>query len=160
MAQPSAAVLALLQQVTSFHRLDKRLGLAMFAPGNWHQTLSVLYPNEQEYLDKLLRACGKSVAEQASVTFNRIAGPPRPAGERMHWEFRGPRSRSLTALLSAIQFSLESEGIAADKGDRPHITISYFAPTPLESTSFVPVIWTIDEILLVREQFHRRRLPG
>ena len=150
MAQPSPGTLALLQQVIRSHGFDKLLGATMSAPGNWHQTLSVRYRNEQEYVEKLLRACGKIVAEQASVTFNRIAGPSGLAGERMHWEFRGSHSKSLTTLLAAIQSSLETEGIADHKGDRPHITISYFAPTPLESISFAPITWVIDEIFLVR----------
>lgn len=161
-AKPPVPVVNSLETIVQFHGVDQQLGRAMSTSGNWHQTLSSRYDDEPRYQERMLRAGANVKATQIVLTLDRITGPARPTDIDIHYEFRGPRNvKSLSVLLSAVQSALYAEGIGDGKGHSPHITISYFAPAPIETIYFAPIVWLITEILLVRtggKPFHYEEL--
>ena len=151
--KPPPAVLDGMQQALRDVGLDKRLGSARFDPENWHQSLSDRYPDQPEIRDALLRACTKVSTERVerfSLALSKISGPPSEFGP-IYWAFRasGPL-KGLRALQLAIQSATEMEGIASQVRSTAHVTISYRAPSPLDVVSIAPIIWPIDEFLLVK----------
>ncbi|MDN0077587.1 hypothetical protein QU481_22455 [Crenobacter sp. SG2303] len=149
MAKPPPAVLSAMVSAVRHHGLDTRLGSRLFAPDNWHQSLSSRYFVEARLLDRLLRAGDRVSAVMCPMTLNRI-NSGRPTTGRMHWAFQAHGDpKELKALRLAIQAALLAEGLDAPSTPTPHVTISYLAPSPLPSQQIEPIDWTIDEILLV-----------
>ncbi|MCW3479210.1 2'-5' RNA ligase family protein [Neisseriaceae bacterium JH1-16] len=149
MAKPQPAVLSAMVSAVRHHGLDTRLGFRLFAPENWHQSLSSRYFVEAGLRDKLLRAGDRVSAVMCPVTLNRINSGWETPGRR-DWAFRTRGDpKELKALRLAIQAALLAEGLDAPSTPTPHVTISYLAPSPLPSQQIEPIDWTIDEILLV-----------
>jgi 2'-5' RNA ligase len=149
MAKPQPAVLSAMVSAVRHHGLDTRLGSRLFAPENWHQSLSSPYFVKAKPLDKLLRAGGRVSAVMCPMTLNRI-NSGRPTTGRVHWAFQAHGDpKELKALRLAIQAALLAEDLDAPSTSTPHVTISYLAPSPLPSQQIEPIDWTIDEILLV-----------
>lgn len=131
-SQPSQTVIEQALAVLRRHSLDRRLGGAMFKPGNWHQTWSGRYADTPA-LRALLRQVGDSVSAPAfTLPFNRIGG-------REHWAMHGRgKPAGFLNLLAAMRAALSQHGLDAPN-HHPHMTISYRAPEPL-ATIAIPVI--------------------
>jgi len=146
-AEVQQALLAFLMQ----HGLDARLGTAMFAVKNWHQSLSDRFWDPSEALIDTLRRAGAMVsAEVVPLLFNRLIGTG--GGAQIHWTLhaRG-KPGAFGDLLDAVDEALAAVGLPRGPKHQPHITVSYCAPSPLPTLRLrPPVPWLIDELLLVR----------
>lgn len=128
--------------------LDAVLGGALYPPRNWHQSLSDLQPPDAR--EALRRACAGLSAEGAELRLNRLeSAGPEPG--RIHWRFvpAGGKSDGLARLLTALRTRLRGEGLAAQHGHRPHVTISYGARQAIAPLNFPAHPWQIDTIELV-----------
>jgi 2'-5' RNA ligase len=128
--------------------LDALLGGALYPPRNWHQTLSDLQPPDARAA--LRRACAELVAEGAELRLGLLeSAGPEPG--RIHWRFvpADGKSDGLSRLLAALRARLRAEGLAAQNGHRPHVTISYGARQGIAPLNFPPQPWQIDTIELV-----------
>lgn len=128
--------------------LDRRLGGEMVVPENWHQTLSARHFSPSDALLARLRRAGDRIEGNAfRMQFNRIAGGRQAP---FHWEFRvRGEPYGFRGNLAAVQRGLASEQLEDDEGHRPHSTLSYRAPGPLETIIIQPVEWLVDEFQLV-----------
>ena len=159
MAKPPPTVRNAMLQALRDLGLEKRLGNAMFEPENWHQTLSSLYPDAPQYLDALARTCATVSAERFPFSLDRIVGSKI---DKIHLAFRATRTpKGMSALKSAIRNNLRMSGLIDEAKNSPHVTISYRAPELLGTISITPIVWSIDEFLLVRnggKPFHYEEL--
>ncbi|MGM8061117.1 hypothetical protein [Vogesella indigofera] len=148
-AKPQPEVLSAMVQEVTKHQLHTLLGAALFAPENWHQSLSRPYRYEAGLCERLLLAGSRIAANCCVVTLNRISSQ-HAAAPGIHWAFRARgQPKGFPALLSAVRSALIAQGVDERQGHSPHVTISYRAPTPLSSRVIAPIDWTIDEIQLV-----------
>lgn len=139
----SPEVRAALSTAIALHGLGARLGDALFAAENWHQSWSDRFPDTPPMRERLRRACARVAAPACSLTLNRIGG-------ETHWTaLAHGEPAEFTDVLTAVQAELLREGLDASN-HRPHVTLSYRPPEPLPSLSIRPIPWRIDEILLVR----------
>jgi 2'-5' RNA ligase len=163
MAKPSARSRTSLLDVILTNGLDSLLGQAISPPEKWHQSLSWMYDDTPENVEKLMHACAQLNAPQIELNFDRIVGPEPILGEKIHWEFLGRgNAKLLDALFDIIKSSMDRQGILHGDKKRAHITVSYAAPTTLEPIFFPPVSCPIDEILLIRSggKPHRHEILG
>lgn len=121
---------------------------AMFDPANWHQSLTEPI-FDRSAVEPLRRACSRVRAFACTLALNRIRGSG-PSGS-IHWAFHAlgkpARFKNLLAEMKAAQLA---EGLEVLHGHQPHLTISYSAPFELPTRRIRrPILWTIDEILLV-----------
>ena len=139
----SPQVRAALSTTLALHGLGTRLGPALFAAENWHQTWSDRFADTPGNRERLRRACARVAAPACTLTLNRIAGDG-------HWTALAQGEPSeFTDVQTALQAELLREGLEASN-HRPHVTLSYWPPERLDTLSIRPVQWRIDEILLVR----------
>lgn len=151
-ALPSPSVVAAMQAVVLAHKLDLRLGRDLFAPENWHQSLSerIFDPSDADI--ESLMAVGDAIrAHACTLSFNRIDSQLTQAG-KIQWTLRARgKPTAFEDLKAVVQAALKQAGhpdIAT--GVTPHVTLSYGAPEMLEKIDVSPVIdWTLDEIMLV-----------
>jgi 2'-5' RNA ligase len=143
-----AAICALLEQ----HGLDRWLGAALFAPANWHQSLSERVFNATRADIALLRGVGERIrAHACTLQFNRIDSSVNPKG-RVHVTLRARgRPQAFLALNDAVQTELRAADYASiATGVTPHTTLSYDAPGRIETIAIEPPLhWTIDTLSLV-----------
>lgn len=160
MAMPAPRTQDMMLQSIREHGVDKLLGSTMFAPGNWHQSLTIPYDDGPETQDALRRVGARVLSASVELILNRIAGSNGPNGKH-HVAFRAyGRPRGFTALVSDIRAALRSEGLV-DGGKTPHVTISYWSPIVLATIPISPIVWKIEDILLVRgggAPFHYQEL--
>ena len=151
MAQPSPEVRARLHETLAGLGLEPVLGLAMFAPENWHQTFCRPYASSADVCAALLRA-GVAVHDMRLPAFSLVIDRIQSQGrDPIHWSFRTKaRPAGFDALLNAVHHALQLEGLSNDPGHSPHLTISYRAPKELPRQEFAPIPWRIDELLLVQ----------
>lgn len=148
MTTPPPAALAEMVRALTVAGLDDRLGSHLFAPANWHQSLSHRYPAGTEIENRLLRAGERIAARAFTLTLNRFYG--RGDSYPLHWAFLAKgRPPGFDNLLAAIRVALFEEGFPGASGHSPHVTISYSAPASLPSTNIAPIAWPISEVLLV-----------
>jgi RNA 2',3'-cyclic 3'-phosphodiesterase len=81
--------------------------------------------------------------------FNRLTSE---TGVRTHWTLRAKgKPTAFVELLRAVDDAVAAEGLPRGPGHQPHITVSYRAPTALDTLPINPPIpWLIEELLLVR----------
>ena len=72
MAQPAPDVLAKMKGAVADAGLDVRHGSNLFAPANWHQSLSDVYPDSAEIKKRLLRVGDRIAATAFTLTLNRL----------------------------------------------------------------------------------------
>ncbi|MGY3266871.1 hypothetical protein [Lysobacter sp. HA35] len=132
-----AAVLAELERVGVLDRLGSRL----FAPENWHQSLSDLLLGDS--LDVYRRAGSRIAASPFVLRFDCV----RFKGGRAFLE-PSAASPGFSSLLRTVKAALDLEG---EKSGRhaPHLTLSYRAPGSLDSVSIEPIEWNVDSVELV-----------
>lgn len=149
MARPQPEVLSAMVQEVTKNGLDTRLGAALFAPENWHQSLSSPFFYEEGLHERLLQAGSRIAASCCVLTFNRISSL-QGATRGIHWAFRvRGQPKGFRELLHTVRAALIAEGVNEKHGHSPHVTISYRAPTTLSTQVITPIDWTIDEIQLV-----------
>lgn len=120
MAKPQWDVLSSMVKEITKLGLDTLLGSALFAPENWHQSLSIRYPSEPDYRERLLRAGSRIRATSFSMTLDHVVSQGEAAG-RIHWAFQAHRkSKGLQVLLSTVQGALRTERLDAGSGHNPH----------------------------------------
>lgn len=120
----------------------------MFDPANWHQSLTV--PSfERSDVEPLRRACSRVRASVCTLALNRIRGDG--PSNSIHWAFHAlGKPACFKALLADMKAAQLAEGLKVPHGHQPHLTISYSAPFALPTRRIHrPILWTIDEILLV-----------
>ncbi len=150
LGKPSAFACQRLSAELDRASLTARLGKDLFAPTNWHQSLSDRFEDHPLIVEQLRRALRQIAARAVIFRMDRIESQPGPDGE--HWAFRAERTPADLDLL------LQSVGAAtvAATGCKPvrltaHVTISYWAQESLRRmVQIEPVEWVLDEILLVR----------
>jgi 2'-5' RNA ligase len=149
---PPPEMVADIAAVVRRNVLDLRLGDALFAPQNWHQSLSerVFSPTRADIA--LLRAVGDHVrAHACTVQYNRIEGSRNAAGH-CHVTLRAKgRPKAFDALVEAVQMPLAAAGYSAMvSGVTPHTTLSYRAPLLIDKVELEPMLeWTMDAFMLV-----------
>ncbi|WP_326536028.1 2'-5' RNA ligase family protein [Pseudorhodoferax sp.] len=152
MAKPSTEVRHAMQQVLADNGWDGQLGDTLFAPDNWHQSLSHPMPSTPARRHALMEI-GAHVRSQAfTLLLNRIAGTAADPTS-IHWKFYATtRPAGLDALLANIRDGLQAQGLDGMPGHSPHVTVSYWAPHKLARQPIRPIPWRIDEVLLVESQ--------
>jgi hypothetical protein len=146
-AMPSPLVKKACKDALDAAGLNAVLQGTLFDPSNWHQSLSDRF-FQRSRVESLRRACSRVRATACTLALNRVRGSGGP--EAFHWAFHARGKPALfTALLAEVNRGLMAEGLPASGGHSPHISISYWAPCALPSLSIRPILWTIDEILLV-----------
>ena len=152
MAMPPPDVVAAILELLRKQGLERELGQALFAPTNWHQSLSgrIFEPGLTDIA--LLRSVGsRVVAHACTLQYNRIDSNADGEGN-IHATLRAHgQPKAFKALLHALQQSLEEHGYGhLAINNNPHSTLSYKAPSLIEKVDIAPTIdWTIDELLLV-----------
>ena len=149
-AKPQPEVLSTMETAVSACGLDVVLGAALFEPENWHQSLSASYQkNTDADIEKFLRAGSRISATAVTLRFNRVASQGG-AARRIQWAFRAQGNpEGFHELVCAAQAALRTEGLEEHIVHRPHVTISYRAPSRVPSRMIAPIDWTIDAVLLV-----------
>ena len=150
-AMPPPAVRMAIEEAAREYGLLDALGRALFAPGNWHQSLSerIFAPNDAQI--EQLRVVGAAVrAHATTVAYTRIDSAANLSG-RIHVTLRAGSNAAFKPLLGAVQQALQQAGQGAiATGVTPHVTLSYDAPALLPTVRLPePLRWTIDELLLV-----------
>ena len=142
MAQPPASVLAQMRGAVARRGLDRHLGRTMFAPSNWHQSLSMRLPADAR---DVLRHVGSRVHVPAfTLTFRRLLRRGKL------WLLPADSSAPFDRLIAAIRADLPPchSGMP---NNHPHVTVCYCADTgdnrPAEDAG--PLFWRIDELCLV-----------
>lgn len=149
-AKPQPKVLSAMEAAVSTCGLDVLLGAALFAPENWHQSLSASYQRDTDAdIERFLRAGSRITATAVTLRLNRARSQGTRAGQ-IHWAILAQGSPAgFRELVCAVQAALRAEGIDEYFVHRPHLTISYRAPTRLPLQKIAPIDWTIDAVLLV-----------
>lgn len=98
MSMPQQPLLNAMRVIVDRYGLATQLGLALFVPTNWHQSLSDRHWEEDtpDLRERMLRAGGRVSAQAVAMTLNRIVAN----GE--HWSFRAKGSpHGFPGLLAA-----------------------------------------------------------
>ena len=151
-AMPPPDVVAAILTVLRQHGLEHLLGRTLFAPSNWHQSLSgrIWTPTASDI--ESLRSVGEQVAAHAcTLQYNRIDSSANDKGD-IHVTLRAHGlPKAFQALLQALKAPLIEHGhghLAINNS--PHSTLSYTSPLLLDKIDIAPTInWTINELLLV-----------
>ena len=161
MLQPDAGVRAALEQLLVDTGLDVQLGESLFAPANWHQSLSErIYDPTPAQVDGLLAVGAAVQATGSSLCLDRIDSALDDKG-RIQVTLRGPghNKASLLPVLTALRGQLHSAGFAAiATGVTAHLTLSYHAPRLLPRRRLPePLWWSFNELRLVLGNGHPYR---
>lgn len=152
MAMPPPDVVAAILDVLRRHGLEYLLGPALFAPSNWHQSLSERIWKPAPGDIEALRSVGRQVrAHACTLQYGRIDSSVDPNGN-IHVTLRAKgRPKSFGVLVKEVQRCLVEAGHGGiASGVTPHMTLSYRAPALIEKVGIAPTIdWTIHELLLV-----------
>ena len=153
MLQPDAPVRAALEQMLVSTGLGAQLGESLFAPGNWHQSLSErIYDPSPAQIEALLAVGAAVQAPGSSLCLDRIDSALDAKG-RIQVTLRGPahNKTSLMPVLTALRAQLHAAGFGAlATGITAHTTLSYNAPRLLPRLRLAqPVWWAYDELRLV-----------
>jgi len=83
------------------------------------------------------------------LLFNRLTSSNGP---RIHWTLRAKgKPAAFGELLGTVDEAMAAVGLSRGSGHQPHITVSYRAPSTLDTMRLhPPVPWLVDELLLVR----------
>ena len=151
MAQPAIAVRQAMLKMMAENGWDLKLGRDLFPPPNWHQSLSDKYAASDDVCRSMMKAGAQVDAAAFTLMLNRVRGAA--LNSKIHWEFRATRRPpEFDALLAAIRDALVLERLGWGHGNTPHVTICYRAPCSLPLTQVNPILWRIDELLLVKTQ--------
>jgi 2'-5' RNA ligase len=163
MAKPQSRVRQAMLQVLANAGWDRQLGDTLFAPDNWHQSLSHPVASTPALRQGMLEA-GPHIQATAFTMALRHVRAKAGLDNAIHWAFTGQGApRPFAALVEAVRLSLRRLALDGMPGHSRHVTVSYRAPGPLASTEIVPIPWRIDEVLLVESAgsgagFHYRQL--
>lgn len=150
-ARPTPAVRAALEELLARHGILALLGRQLFAPGNWHQSLSARYVDTPQVRELLARAGDRLRTQSIHIAFERlVTGLKEP--DVFHWDIRPKGSgNELDDVVQALKDRISREGLPlAEHGHAPHFTLSYGAKASLPNPLTVgPVPWTVDTIELV-----------
>lgn len=151
-AMPPPETVAAIRVVLERRGLERWLGAALFAPANWHQSLSERVFNATRADIALLRGVGERIrAHSCTLQYNRIDSSVNPKG-KTHVTLRARgKPKAFVALNEAVQSALRAGDYATmATGVTPHTTLSYDAPGRIETLELDPPLrWTISELLLV-----------
>jgi len=130
--------------------LQQRLGGDLFAPLNWHQSLSDRFEDGVDLVERLLSAGAKISARAVRFRIDRIESRGGPDG--VHWEFKPERTPpEFDALPRNMGAAIASTTGCKQGGHTAHLTLSYWAPEHLpRMVAIRPIEWVLDEVLLVR----------
>jgi 2'-5' RNA ligase len=145
-----AAVRSALEAFLERHALRRRLDSALFAPTNWHQSLSDRFWTPSSEVISALHSAGTRIAAQAvTLRFNRLSSTGQGP---IHWAFRARgEPKGFVALVDEVRDALVAVGLPGGGHHKPHVTVSYDAPGVLPTVTLPhPVDWLIDEVALVR----------
>ena len=149
MAKPGANERLLIEDVLDRNEIR---GDYIVARPNLHQSLSGQHLDQPDVIQRLMRAGDRISAAAAPVTlqFNRMTrnGVGR-FGAIWTLKTRG-RPKAFDDLIDQVRLALLSEGRSDPTRNSPHMTISYGAPASSPTIAFAPIMWTIEEVLLVR----------
>ncbi|MDB5973152.1 MAG: hypothetical protein JWQ90_5602 [Hydrocarboniphaga sp.] len=149
MAMPEPSTREALVRAFASTGLRARLGDGMFDPLCWHQSLSDRYNNTGENLRLLLEAGSAVSAAPFLLGIDRLQS--RAGRESIHWSLKPSRvPDEFAMLLQSLRNALAAKHLDELAGHTAHITISYRAPIKQATIRIPPVLWTIDEFMLVR----------
>jgi 2'-5' RNA ligase len=163
LAKPPSRVRQAMLQTLALAGWDRQLGDTLFAPDNWHQSLSHPVASTPALRQGMLEAGPRIQATAFTLLLKHVRGKAGPT-DAIHWEFTGQGApRPFAALVDAVRMGLRKLALDGMPGHSRHVTVSYRAPGPLASTEIVPIPWRIDEILLVESEgsgahYHYRTL--
>lgn len=148
MARVPEAIREALLRVLAGTGMDAMLGHALYAPRNWHQSLSDLHPATAR--EAMRRACAGLDAHAFELRLDRLESSGIASG-RIHFQFvpSTGKPEGLATLLARVRERLHTQGIAETQGHRAHVTVSYNARQGIEALRIEPVSWLIDTIELV-----------
>lgn len=130
---------------------DRQLGSALFAPENWHQSISDALPGDAGSRARL-RALGARISAPAfHLDLTRICSRER-YDSTIQWLLDGPekKPKGLMALTDPLRAGIQAEGFGPQGGHTAHVTLSYRAPARLaDALKIVPIAWSIDAFELV-----------
>lgn len=148
MARVPEAIREALLRVLADAGMDTTLGRALYAPRNWHQSLSDLHPATAR--EAMRRACAGLQAHAFELRLDRLESSGITSG-RIHFQFvpSTGKPEGLATLLTRVHERLQTQGITETQGHRAHVTVSYNARQGIEPLRIEPVSWLIDTIELV-----------
>ena len=148
MARVPEAIREALLRVLAGTGMDAMLGHALYAPRNWHQSLSDLHPATAR--EAMRRACAGLDAHAFELRLDRLESSGIASG-RIHFQFvpSTGKPEGLATLLARVRERLHTQDIAETQGHRAHVTVSYNARQGIEALRIEPVSWLIDTIELV-----------
>ncbi len=150
-AMPSPGAVAAWQARLAEAGVLDLLGRRVFAPGNWHQTLSGRHFDPDADVRRRLLQAGDAIgAEACTLRFNRVGWSGHPEGGRTHCTLLSQgRPKAFDSLLAATQAGLATVGLGDGEGHTPHVTLSYDAGDIHPTRGIVPIEWTLDTLLLL-----------
>jgi len=149
MTRPPPCVLDPMHAAMAACGLVNLAGANLFAPENWHQSLSDRHNSSRR--EALLRAGARVQAAAFPIVLNRFRSSGVDPGH-IHWEMtsRGAKPQGLVDLLDNVRLNLGLEGVHDPSGHTAHVTICYRAFEVLSpSIPIVPITWTVDAFELV-----------
>ena len=150
MGMPSMMACQILAAELERLGLKARLGDDLFAPSNWHQSLSDRFEDEPRIVEQL-RSAGETLAARAvRFRMDRIESKVGPDG--VHWAFRADQMPAdFASLLQSLGAAITATTGRQSIRPTAHVTISYWACERLKRMVQIdPVEWVLDEVLLVR----------
>ena len=107
--------------------LMSELGDALFAPTNWHQSVSDRYADIAANRERLRDAGAAVRAAPFLMSFERLGSRGKTAGVDLHWEFQSRRKKvdGLIQLIDTLNARLAEQQMDAGGGHTPHITVSW-----------------------------------
>jgi 2'-5' RNA ligase len=149
MAMPDASTREALIRAFESTGLRSQLGERLFDPLCWHQSLSDRYNDTAENRRLLLEAGSGVTAAPFIFGVDRLQSRGGP--EAIHWSLKPSRvPGEFAMLLQSIRNALAAKRVDDVAGHSAHITISYRAPMKQATLRIPPVLWTVDEFMLVR----------
>ena len=134
-------------------QLSQVVGNALFASGNWHQSLSDWHMPDM--IGALRAACSQLEAHAFCFRLDRFVCTGKNPGS-IHWALRSSHDDPIgfQELLVELRRVFRSNGIGDKCEHSAHITLSYFAERSLPNADLEPVDWVIDRIELVAARGH------
>ena len=150
-AMPVPEDLARLQERIADAGIFDQLGRRMFAPENWHQTLSDRFWEPDEATRAALMRAGERLQFRPfTLGFRQVKWSRHSLNGRIYCTLVGASGADeLKHCVGAVRTALSEVCLMSPQGHSPHITLSYSAADLHPNVDILPFQWTVRELLLV-----------